>query len=298
MPNHLRGIGLERVRIVETARHPIVYAASRRLPGRPTVLIYGHYDVQPPDPVGEWHSPPFEPTVRGQDLFGRGVCDDKGQLFTHVKALESYLKTEQSLPVNVKCIFEGEEEIGSPNLIPVIERNKRALTADVAVLSDTRMLGPGRPAINYALRGVLSLELQVRGPRQDLHSGNFGGAVHNPLQALCEVIAKLQDGRGRIVIPGFYDRVRQWSAEERARMRRTGPSDAQIIRDAGAKGGWGEGSYSLYERITLRPAMTVNGITGGYQGPGARGVIPARATAKLSFRLVPDQVPQEVDEMV
>jgi acetylornithine deacetylase/succinyl-diaminopimelate desuccinylase-like protein len=298
LANHLREVGLERVHVVATARHPLVYAASRRLPGRPTVLIYGHYDVQPADPIREWRSPPFEPTVQGQDLVGRGACDDKGQMFTHIKALESYLKTAPSLPANVKCIFEGEEEIGSPNLIPLIEQNKRALAADVAILSDTRMLAPGRPAINYAERGMLSLELEVRGPRHDLHSGNFGGAVHNPLQALCEIIARLHDARRRIDIPGFYRRVRQWSAEERARMRRTGPSDAQIMRDAGASGSWGEGGYSLYERTTLRPALTVNGIKGGYQGPGVKGVIPARATAKISFRLVPDQVPEEVEALV
>jgi acetylornithine deacetylase/succinyl-diaminopimelate desuccinylase-like protein len=219
-------------------------------------------------------------------------------MFTHLKALESYLRTQQGLPANVKCIFEGEEEIGSPNLMQLIARNKRALKADVAVLSDTRMLAPGRPAINYAERGLLSFELEVLGPRHDLHSGNFGGAVHNPLQALCEIVSKLHDRRGRILIPGLYDAVRQWDAGERDRMEQSGPSDAQIIRDAGAITGWGESGYSLYERTTLRPALTINGISGGYQGPGTKGVIPARATAKISLRLVPDQVPQEVEQLV
>ena len=206
---HLRGIGLNDVRIIPTPRHPLVYASWRGAPGRPTLLIYGHYDVQPVDPLDEWRSPPFEPTVRGADLFGRGACDDKGQMFTHVKALEAYLQTTGALPVNVKCLFEGEEEIGSPNLMPFVARNKDALAADAAVMSDTRMLGPNRPAINYAERGALYLEIEVHGPEHDLHSGNFGGAIHNPLQALCEIIAKLHDANGRIAIPGVYDSVRR-----------------------------------------------------------------------------------------
>src|SRR6266404_2328910 len=209
LANQLRRIGLENVDVLATRRHPLVHAAWNGAAGRPTVLIYGHYDVQPVDPLAEWHSPPFEPTVRGKDLFGRGACDDKGQMFTHVKALEAYLQTDRALPVNVRCLFEGEEEIGSPNLVPFIVRNKDPLAADVAVMSDTRMLAPDRPALNYAERGALYLELEVRGPEQDLHSGNFGGAVHNPLQALCEIIAALHDADHRIAIPGFYDRVRR-----------------------------------------------------------------------------------------
>src|SRR5262249_30366049 len=217
-------------------------------PAQPTVLIYGHYDVQPPDPLHEWHSPPFEPTVRGNDLYGRGASDDKGQLFVHVKALESYHRTTGMLPVNVKCLVEGEEEIGSPHLPAFLARNRDGLAADVAVLSDTRIPDPGRPAITFALRGGLSLELEVRGPRQDLHSGQFGGAVHNPLQALCEILAKLHDANGRVTISGFYDRVRRWSEEERDFMARSGPTDAQILKDAGTEKGWGERGYTLYER--------------------------------------------------
>src|SRR5437763_3924764 len=186
LANHLRACGLHQTEIIPTQRHPIVYAEWRRAPGRPTLLLYGHYDVQPADPLNEWETPPFEPTVRGGDLFGRGASDDKGQLFTHIKALESYLKTAGALPVNLKCIFEGEEEIGSPNLIPFLMRHKKALAADLALMSDTRILAPNRPAITYALRGGLSLELEVRGAARDLHSGNFGGAIHNPLQALAE----------------------------------------------------------------------------------------------------------------
>lgn len=294
---HLRRIGLKDVSVIATRRHPIVYATWRGAMGRPTVLIYGHYDVQPTDPVGEWHTPPFDPVVRGRELFGRGACDDKGQMFAHVKALEAYLQTRHALPVNVKCLFEGEEEIGSPHLTPFVARNRDALAADVAVMSDTRMLAPDRPALNYSERGALYLELELRGPEQDLHSGNFGGAVNNPLQGLCEIIAKLHDADGRIAIPGFYADVRHWGRDERARMARTGPSDDQILRDARVAEGWGESGYTLYERLTIRPALTVNGITGGYQGAGGKGIIPARARAKLSFRLVPDQDPRQIDRL-
>jgi acetylornithine deacetylase/succinyl-diaminopimelate desuccinylase-like protein len=294
---HLRRAGLERVLIIPTQRHPILYGEWRHASGHPTVLIYGHYDVQPVDPVREWRSPPFDPVVRGNDLYGRGACDDKGQMFTHVKALESYLRTAGRLPVNVKCLFEGEEEIGSPSLLPFVSRHRRELAADVAVVSDTRMLAPDCPAINYAERGALALELEVRGPRHDLHSGNFGGAVHNPLQALCEMVASMHDSDGRIAIPGVYDRVRRWSEHERAYMARSGPADASVRGDATVKEDWGEADFTLYERTTIRPALTVNGITGGYQGPGGKGVIPSRATAKLSFRLVPDQDPQDIDRL-
>jgi acetylornithine deacetylase/succinyl-diaminopimelate desuccinylase-like protein len=253
--------------------------------------------VQPADPLGAWRSPPFEPAVRGEDLYGRGASDDKGQMFTHLKAVESYLRTIGKLPVNIKCLFEGEEEIGSPNLTAFLDSHKVALAADAAVLSDTRMLGPDRPVITESLRGGLSLEVEVRGPEQDLHSGNFGGAIHNPLQVLCEIIAKLHDTSGRVTIPGFYDQVRQWSEQDRDYMRQVGPSDAKILADASAERGWGERGYTLYECTTIRPALTINGITGGYQGPGVKAVIPARASAKLNFRLAPGQDPQEVDRL-
>jgi acetylornithine deacetylase/succinyl-diaminopimelate desuccinylase-like protein len=210
LAQHLQHIGLDRVRIIPTRGNPIVYASWLRAPGRPTLIIYGHYDVLPGEPLREWRTPPFTPTLKNDDLHARGAADDKGQLFSHVKALESYLKTERALPVNVKCIFEGEEEIGSPHLTAFIERNQGALRADAAVISDTRMLAPDRPAISYAQRGGLRAELEVTGPPQELHSGNFGGAVHNPLQALCEMIAGFHDAQGRVAIPGFYDDVRRW----------------------------------------------------------------------------------------
>lgn len=295
---HLRRVGLSGARVYETPRHPVVYAEWHGAPGRPTVLVYGHYDVQPADPLQEWKTPPFEPEVRGPYIYGRGACDDKGQLFTHVKAIEAYLHAAGALPVNVKCLFEGEEEIGSPHLKNFIRRHARALSANVAVMSDTRMLSPERPAITYSLRGGLSLELEVFGPRQDLHSGNFGGAVHNPLQGLCEIVASLHDARSRVAVRGFYDRVREWGRAEREYMARTGPPEAKILRDAGADEGWGERGYTLYERTTIRPAFTVNGIGGGYQGAGGKSVIPARAFAKLNVRLVPDQDPREIEQLL
>jgi acetylornithine deacetylase/succinyl-diaminopimelate desuccinylase-like protein len=294
---HLRGIGLNQVGIISTPGHPIVYGEWRHAAGQPTLLIYGHYDVLPADPISEWRSPPFEPTIRGESLFGRGACDDKGQMLTHLEAVEAYLQTARSLPVNVKCIFEGEEEIGSPNLAPFIARNKGRLAADAVVMSDTTMLGPEHPAITYGMRGALYLELEVHGPEHDLHSGNFGGAIHNPLQALCEIIAKLHDRDGRIAIPGIYDRVQMQSLAEHERMTEFGASNALVLEVADAQHGWGERGYSLYERLTVRPALTVNGISGGYRGPGGKGVIPRRAVAKLSFRLVPHQNPREVDKL-
>ncbi|HYG78745.1 MAG TPA: M20/M25/M40 family metallo-hydrolase, partial [Pyrinomonadaceae bacterium] len=249
------------------------------------------------EPLDEWRTPPFEPTVRGRNLYGRGACDDKGQLFAHVKALESYLSTERRLPVNVKCVFEGEEEIGSPNLKPFVTRNARRLSADAVVVSDTRMLGPDRPAITYGLRGSLSLELEVRGAPGDLHSGNFGGAIHNPLQALAEIICRLHDRDGRILIPGFYDRVRRWGSGERDYMARTGPTAAEILRNARVPRGWGERGFSLYERTTVRPALGVTGVGGGHQGAGGKSIVPARAFAKIDIRLVPDQDPAEIERL-
>jgi acetylornithine deacetylase/succinyl-diaminopimelate desuccinylase-like protein len=297
LARHLQSIGLDRVRVIPTRGNPIVYASWLRARGRPTLIMYGHYDVLPGEPLRQWHTPPFTPTLKNGNLHARGAADDKGQLFAHVKALESYLKTERALPVNVKCIFEGEEEIGSPHLTSFIVRNRRALRADAAVISDTRMLAPDRPAISYAQRGGLRAELEVNGPPHELHSGNFGGAVLNPLQALSEIIAGLHDAHGRVSIAGFYDDVRGWSEDERDFMARTGPTDQQILRDARVDRGWGESGFSLYERTTIRPALTLNGMAGGYQGCGSKSIIPSRAIAKLSFRLVPNQDPHKIAEL-
>lgn len=294
LARHLRRIGLDRARVIATPRHPIVYADWLNAPGKPTVLIYGHYDVQPADPLTAWTLPPFGGEIRGAEMFGRGACDDKGQMFAYVKAIETHLRAKGRLPVNVKCLFEGEEEIGSPSLLPFLRRHRRALAADVAVMSDSPMAGPNRPAITYGLRGGLGLELIVRGPKQDLHSGLYGGAIHNPLQVLCEIVAGLHDRHGRVAIAGFYARVRNWPAQERAFMARNAPSDAALLRHAGATRGWGEADFTLHERTTIRPALTINGVTGGYQGPGGKAVIPAVASVKLSFRLVPDQDPRTI----
>ena len=221
----------------------------------------------------------------------------QGQLFAHLKAIEFYLRQTRRLPVNLKCLFEGEEEIGSPNLKPFVARNRRALACDAVVMSDTRMLGPDRPAITYALRGSLSLELEVKGAAGDLHSGNYGGALHNPLQALCEIVAKLHDSSGRITVPGIYDRVRCWGSRERDYMARVGPTDREILAHARTARGWGECGYSLYERTTIRPALNVTGITGGHQGAGGKSIVPARALAKIDIRLVPDQDPSEIERL-
>lgn len=294
----LRRIGLDRVQVIATRRHPLVYGEWRRLPGRPTVLVYGHYDVQPVDPLGAWRFPPFEPTRSGDDMYGRGASDDKGQLCAHLASIEAWLRGTGRLPVNVCCLLDGEEEIGSPSLAGFLRRGRARLAADVAIVSDTRMLGPGRPAVTVGLRGLLNLELEVHGPVGDLHAGTFGGAVHNPLQALSELLAGLHDRDGRVAVPGFYDRVRRWSERERRAMAAAAPSDAAILRQARAARGWGEPGWSLHERTTLRPAMTVNGLAGGYQGPGTKSVIPSAASAKLGIRLVPDQQPAEVERLL
>ncbi len=298
LADHLRHVGLHNSKVIPTPQHPLVYADWLGQPDSPTLLIYGHYDVQPPEPLEEWRTPPFAGAVRGDHIFGRGASDDKGQMFVHVKALEAHLRATRELPLNVRCLFEGEEEIGSPNLHSFIERDHRALSADIAVVSDMPIPAPDQPALTYAMRGGLSLDLEVAGPGRDLHSGLYGGAVYNPLQALCEIIARLHDRQGRITIPGFYHRVRKWSEAEREYMAGNGPSDAEMLRHAGAPEAWGEAGFSEYERTTIRPALTINGITGGYQGPGTKGVIPSHAVAKLSFRLVPDQDAREIETLV
>jgi len=298
LASHLRGLGATEVRIVPTARHPVVHAAWRRATGQPTVLIYGHYDVVSADPLEAWRSSPFEATRRGESLYGRGTSDDKGQLFAHLKALEAFLRTSGALPINVACLFDGEEEIGSPSLGALLASQRRAFEADVAVVSDTPILGPGRPALTYALRGLLSLEARVAGPRHDLHSGRFGGAVHNPAQVLCDLVSSLHDASGRVAVAGFYDRVRPAHEAERAAIARTGPTDAQVRREAGVDEAWGEPGYTLFERMTLRPALSVNGLAGGHAGPGPKTVIPASARTKLSVRLVPDQDPEEIADLL
>ncbi len=297
LAGHLKRIGMHNVNVSKTKGNPIVTAEWLVDRERPTVLIYGHYDVQPADPLSQWISPPFEPVVRGEYLYARGASDDKGQLFCHVCAVERLLQSAGHFPVNVKFVVEGEEEIGSPNLAAFLEQNKRELSADVAVVSDNCILGPDRPAITYALRGSLDVELHISGQGNDLHSGNFGGVVYNPLRGLCEILAKLQDESGRILIPGFYDQVANISGEERDYLRRHGPSDKEVLKQAGASIANGEPGFTLYENATVRPSVTITGITGGYQGPGPKGVIAAHASAKLDFRLVPHQDPSQIDKL-
>jgi acetylornithine deacetylase/succinyl-diaminopimelate desuccinylase-like protein len=291
-------IGLDRVQVVETARHPLVYGEWCRRPGRPTVLVYGHYDVQPVDPLGAWRSSPFQPTRRGDHLYGRGASDNKGQFCAHLAAIEAWLRGAGRLPVNLRCLLDGEEEIGSPSLAGFLGRGHGRLACDVVVVSDTRILGPGRPAVTVGLRGLLNLELEVRGPHRDLHAGTFGGAVHNPLQAISELLAGLHHRDGQVAVPGFYDHVRRWSERDRLALAEVSPGDAAVLRQAGVATGWGERGWSLHERTTLRPALTVNGLAGGYQGPGSKSVIPAVASAKLGVRLVPDQRPLEVERLL
>jgi acetylornithine deacetylase/succinyl-diaminopimelate desuccinylase-like protein len=293
----MRHAGLENVRLVETARHPIVYGDHLHAgPGAPTVLIYGHYDVQPPEPLELWDSPPFEPELRDGYLYARGSADDKGQLYIHLKAIEAYLGSGQPLPVNVRLLAEGEEEIGSPSLSAFIPRETELLAADVALVSDTAMLGLDRPAIVYGLRGLAYVLVDVTSAARDLHSGHYGGAVKNPINALAHLIAALQDEHGHVLIPGFYDGVRPLTEEERRIVNELPLDERQWLGEIGVAQPWGEPDYSLVERIGARPTLDVNGIVGGYTGPGGKTVLPAHAHAKISMRLVPDQQPQQVIE--
>jgi acetylornithine deacetylase/succinyl-diaminopimelate desuccinylase-like protein len=294
----LERIGMENVAIEPTEGHPIVYADWLHASGAPTVLIYGHYDVQPPDPLSEWHSAPFEPTERDGKLYARGAADDKGQLFVHIKALEALMQTEGRLPVNVKILLEGEEEIGSAHLDPWIQANLERLRADVAVVSDSHILNEQQPTIVYGLRGLAYLEVHVETSRGDLHSGAYGGAVHNPIQALCEIVAQLHDENGTITVPGFYDKVLLLDEAERAEMARVPYTEETLLEETGAPQAWGEREYSVVERISARPTLELNGIWGGFAGEGAKTVLPARAGAKISMRLVPNQDPHEISRIV
>jgi acetylornithine deacetylase/succinyl-diaminopimelate desuccinylase-like protein len=286
---HLRKIGMQNIQIFPTKGHPIVYADSLFAPGKPTVLLYGHYDVQPVDPLELWTSPPFELTERGGNLYARGSADDKGQVFIHLKSIEAYLENEGSLPINLKMIIEGEEEIGSENLDAFVRANKALLKADLAVISDTSMFARGVPSVCYALRGLSYMQLELTGPNRDLHSGSFGGSVHNPIQALAEMIARLLDKDGRVVIPGFYRDVRSLGKKERAAIKKLPWSDSRYARDLGVGRLYGEKGYSTLERLWVRPTLECNGIWGGFTGEGAKTVLPAKAHAKISMRLVPDQ---------
>ena len=292
--DEMRRVGLENVRLADTPGNPIVCGDWLHAPDAPTILFYGHYDVQPVDPLDLWESPPFEPTVRDGEIFARGAADDKGQVFMHLKAIEAHMKQAGRLPVNIKLIIEGEEEVGSVNLDNFVRANKPALAADVVVISDSAMFDRGVPSICYSLRGLVYCQIDLRGTKSDLHSGVFGGAVANPAMVLAQVLAQMKDRGGRIKIPGFYDDVRALSDEERQAWKALPFNEKQYRKDLGAPKLFGESGFTTLERMWARPTFEVNGLLSGFVGEGAKTVIPAVAMAKVSMRLVPDQDPDKI----
>lgn len=288
--------GADKVEVCPTAGHPIVYGEKIIDPKKPTVLVYGHYDVQPPDPLDLWHSPPFEPVIKDGLIYARGSADDKGQFYMHVKAFEAMMKTN-SLPCNVKFMIEGEEEVGSDNLGTFVKNNKARLKADVVLISDTAMIANDVPSINTGLRGLSYLEVEVTGPNRDLHSGVYGGAVANPINTLCAMIASLHDADGRVNIPGFYDTVVELSATERKALAEAPFNEKEWMAELGVNAVKGEKGYTTDERCTIRPTLDVNGIWGGYIGEGAKTVLPSKAFAKLSMRLVPNQKSEAITKL-
>ncbi len=290
-------IGLRHVRLIDTPGNPMVYGEWLEAPGAPTVLYYGHYDVQPVDPLDLWQSPPFEATVRDGELFARGASDDKGQIFMHFKALEAHMAQAGRLPVNFKMILEGEEEVGSANLDPFIREHRDLLGADVVVISDTGMFAKGVPSLCYGLRGLAYFQIDVRGTKTDLHSGTFGGAVANPAIVLAQVLAQMKDRSGRIRIPGFYDDVVPLSDAEREQFKRLPFNEKAYRKELGAPRLFGEAGYSTIERASARPTFEINGLLSGFTGEGAKTVLPAVAMAKVSMRLVPDQTPGKVGDL-
>lgn len=296
--DNLRAAGLENVAIYPTSGHPLVYADWLRAgPAAPTVLFYGHYDVQPADDVTLWKSPPFEPEIRKENVYARGASDDKGQIFMLIKAVEAYLASEGRLPVNVKFALEGEEESGSQGLIHYAPQHGEQLAADIVFISDTTMADFETPAIVYGLRGMTQLNITLHGPKLDLHSGVYGGGIANPINVLARLLARLQDDTGHVLIPGFYDRVRPLSPAERAMINAFPFDEAEWLRRIDVAQAWGEPEFSILERVGARPTLDINGIVGGYTGPGGKTIIPAQAHAKISMRLVPDQDPHEIAQL-
>ncbi|MBN1475761.1 dipeptidase [Candidatus Sumerlaeota bacterium] len=293
----LEAMGLE-TRICETPGHPIVYAEWLSAPGKPTVLIYGHFDVQPVEPLDEWSSDPFEPVEEGGNLIARGANDDKGQMFTHVRAVEAWLSETGSLPVNVKFLIEGEEEIGSPNLPAWLRENREMVKADVVAISDTSQFGPGYPSVCTGLRGIATFEMRVKTGQSDLHSGTFGGAVPNAIQVMTDILASFHTPEGAVAIEGFYSDVVEPTEEERASWARLPRSDEQFMREAGTRSLWGEPGRTSIERTWSRPTLEIVGVTAGHQGPGHKGIVPATAVARFSTRLVPEMDPERVVRLV
>ncbi len=292
----LTAAGLDNAQLFETPGHPVVYAEKLVDPARPTVLVYGHYDVQPADPYELWQSPPFEPTIRNERIYARGACDDKGQFYMHVKAIETMLATD-GLPCNVKVMIEGEEEVGSDHLGTFVAEHRDMLKADVILISDTSIISNETPSLETGLRGLSYVEVEVTGPNRDLHSGVYGGGVQNPINALAAMIASLHDEQGRITIPGFYDTVADLSEAERAELAKAPFSLDDYKQDLAIDDVAGEAGYSTNERTSIRPTLDVNGIWGGYTGEGAKTVLPSKAFAKISMRLVPNQTPDEITEL-
>src|SRR5687767_1561275 len=293
----MQRIGLQNVRLEETKGNPIVYGEWLGAEGAPTILFYGHYDVQPVDPVNLWTSPPFEATIRDGEIYARGSVDDKGQVFMHFKAVEAHMKEHGRLPVNMKFLIEGEEEVGSANLDNYINANKGQLKADVVVISDSPMFDRGIPSICYGLRGLAYYQIDLRGTKSDLHSGSFGGAVANPAMVLAQVLAQMKDRGGRVKIPGFYDDVVELRPEERAEFAKLPFNEKKYKQELGAPRLFGETGYTTLERVWARPTFEVNGLLSGFTGEGAKTVLPAVAMAKVSMRLVPDQQPDKIADL-
>lgn len=297
LKKRLVDIGLENARIFVTPGHPIVYADYLHAPGKPTVLVYGHYDVQPDEPVDLWETPPYDPQVRNGKLYARGATDDKGQVYCHINAVEAFLKVRGEIPINVKFIIEGEEEIASENLDAFIEDNTELLACDVVAVSDTSMPVKGVPGITYGLRGLTFMQVDLTGANSDLHSGSYGGAVQNPANAMAQIIATMKDDQGKILIEGFYDDVLDLGEAERAELAKVPYNEQQYKKELGLVELFGEAGYTTIERASSRPTLDVNGIWGGYQGEGAKTVLPAKAGAKISMRLVPNQNPNRIAEL-
>lgn len=292
----LKESGAENVEMIETAGHPIVYGEKIIDASLPTVLVYGHYDVQPPDPLDLWTTPPFEPTIRNEKIYARGACDDKGQMYSHIKAFETMMKTK-SLPCNVKFLIEGEEEVGSPNLEGFVRKNVEKLKADVVLISDTSIIANDCPSISVGTRGIAAVEIELTGPNRDLHSGTYGGAVANPLNVLSKIMGALHDENNHITIPGFYDNVEELSDAERAEMAKR-PFDLKKYEDyLQIESVQGEKGYSTIERTSIRPTLDLNGMWGGYLGEGSKTVLPSKANAKVTMRLVPAQKPERILEL-
>ena len=294
----LETVGLES-KVVPTAGHPVVWARNKHKSGRPTVLIYGHYDVQPPDPLELWDSPPFEPVLKNGYVFARGATDNKGQILSHIIGIQESLQKDGDLPVNVDLVVEGEEEVGSQHLGKFLNDNRDALKCDVVLVSDTGMIAPRTPTLSYGLRGVAALEVKVIGPKMDLHSGIFGGAVANPAAAVARLLASLHDAKGQVAVEGFYDEVLPLQDWERDSWKKLPlDPDSEMLKETGAPALFGEAGFSTLERIWARPTAEINGIGGGYQGPGTKTVLPSHAMAKLTFRLVPNQKADVVVDLV